>query len=887
MRARGPLLALATLALLAAPRAAHGQERGAAALDQLLRGIPVTARVLMIGAHPDDEDTNVLAWLARGHQVHAAYLSLTRGDGGQNLIGNDLGEALGAIRTEELLAARRVDGAQQFFSRAYDFGFSKSAEETFRHWDREQLAGDVVRVIRAFRPHVVIAVFSGTPADGHGHHQASGILAREGFEAATDTARFPMLTHGQPWTPLKFYRSARGRGVTATISVEVGRWDPVLGRSPAEIAGESRSQHRSQGFGALERRGRVQARLARELTRVNAEVPAEAERSIFDGIDTTFARLAAGVPDAQLALDSASAILAGLPAITDLRRPRPLVAPLAALVRWVEVAQLSMRRCGFLPERRRRDEPPGPGVPACSDAERDFREALDRMHGRAQRALLEAAGIALEATASEELVAFGDSIPTRVTVHNRGADTIVVHALRSTGLPMRRFEPVTLPPDSSVTFERRVLGLVDQQPWWVGGREGGMFADTRSPADGVALISYGSPLDLVPSVSVAEDRRRLSVVEVGLTIAGVASTFDAGELVHRYADPVLGEQRRPVGGVPPVTVELDRGLEFVRAGVPLDRRIRVRFTSRTQRARGLRTRILLPAGVRAEGLPDTFDLAPGEVREVFVTVKGTLPEGRHEFGVGAVSEGTLYAAGFRTIEHPHIRPQRLYRSAGMYLQAVRVTVPRNLVVAYVAGVSDAVAPALRQLDVPVTVVAPEELPLLDLTRYTTVVIGPRAYETSAELRAFNPRLLAWVRDGGTLVVQYGQFEMAEPGMMPFPIGFTRPAARVTLEDAPVRVLDPRATILNAPNAIGESDWSAWVQERGLYMPSEIDPRYRTPLAMQDPGEPENRGAILEATVGRGRYVYTSLSLFRQVPAGVPGAARLLVNLISAGVTPLR
>ncbi|MBX7120418.1 MAG: PIG-L family deacetylase, partial [Gemmatimonadaceae bacterium] len=292
------LAALATLVLLAAPRAASGQARGAAALDQLVRGITTTGRVLVIGAHPDDEDTQLLAWLARGHQVHVAYLSLTRGDGGQNLIGNELGEALGAIRTEELLAARRLDGAEQFFSRAYDFGFSKNAEETFTHWDREALTGDVVRVIRAWRPHVVIAVWSGTRADGHGHHEAAGLLARDGYEVAGDTMRFPVATHGQPWVPAKFYRGA-WRGGMGTLQFNVGAYDPVLGRSPAELAAASRSQHRSQGQGGLERRGTVMSRLTREASRVNEATPAAQERSPFDGIDTTaqrFARVDAAAP---------------------------------------------------------------------------------------------------------------------------------------------------------------------------------------------------------------------------------------------------------------------------------------------------------------------------------------------------------------------------------------------------------------------------------------------------------------------------------------------------------------------------------------------------------------------------------------------------------------
>jgi hypothetical protein len=245
----------------------------------------------------------------------------------------------------------------------------------------------------------------------------------------------------------------------------------------------------------------------------------------------------------------------------------------------------------------------------------------------------------------------------------------------------------------------------------------------------------------------------------------------------------------------------------------------------------------------------------------------------------------VYTDGFRTIDYEHIRPIRLYRSSALWLQAVTVTVPRTLVVAYVTGVSDAIAPTLRGIGIPTTVLAPAELPLLDLARYTTLVIGPRAYEASPELATQNARLMEWVRKGGTLVVQYGQFEMARPGMMPYPIAHTRPAARVTIEDAAVQVREPASKLLTWPNRIGDADWRDWVQERALYMPSTIDPRYRSPLAMHDPDEPDNAGAILDVSIGKGRYVYTTLSLFRQIPAGIPGGMRLLVNLLSAGLTP--
>ena len=877
-------LAVALASVLVAPRSASGQERGAAAFDQTLRGLSVSARVLIIGAHPDDEDTQLIAWLARGHQVHTAYLSLSRGDGGQNLIGNELGEALGAIRTEELLAARRIDGGQQFFSRAFDFGFSKNADETFRQWDREALTADVVRVIRAFRPQVIVSVWSGTRADGHGHHEAAGILARAGFDAAMDTVRFPATAHGRPWTPSKFYRGAWVRAQPATLTLEVGGYDPVLGRSAAEIAADSRSQHRSQGQGGLQRRGRVQSRLTREVSRANESTPANTERSLFDGIDTSFAHLATLAPGVRAPLTRARKLIDLVQRSANLRDPSPQVPRLAQLVLNLDAARTVATRCGTVPRRVRIT---GSFVAeTCTDAELELDVSLDRLLVRAQRALLEAAGVAIEVTAPQELLAFADSMPVDVTVHVRGTYPSRVDGLVMSGVRREEFAPVIIAPDSTLVLRRSLLGLVDHRPWWIGGRDGGaMFADTRSPADGLALVSYGPGAALVPGVSVPDDVRRLSDTRVTLTIAGVTTTVAGGEVMYRFADPVLGEQWHPAGGVPPVTLALDRGLEYVRADQPIDRRVRLTLTSHTGRERRLALKFLLPAGLRTEGAPDSIVLAPNESRELFVRLRGTLPAGRHEFGIGAESDGSVYAEGFRAIDYPHIRPIRLYRSSAMFLQAVPVTLPKNLVVAYVAGVSDAIAPALRQLDIPLTVVSPEELSLLDLARYSTVVIGPRAYETQPELVAFNPRLLDWVRGGGTLVVQYGQFEMARPGIMPFPIAFKRPAERVTIEQAPVRVLDASSTLLTWPNRIAAGDWERWVQERALYMPSEIDPRYRTPLVMNDPGEPENRGAILDGTLGKGRYVYTTLSIFRQVPAGVPGGVRLLVNLLSAGLSP--
>jgi LmbE family N-acetylglucosaminyl deacetylase len=874
------LLACAALLSLLAPHPAVGQDRGAAALDHLVHGMLVTPRVLVIAAHPDDEDTQLIAWLSRGRHVETAYLSLTRGDGGQNLIGNELGEALGAIRTEELLAARRIDGGRQFFTRAYDFGFSKTAEETFKHWDHEEVLRDVVTVVRAFRPNVIVAVFSGTPRDGHGHHQVSGIVAREAYDLSADTVRFPVEAYGPAWEAQKFYRGARFTGVQATLSFNVGEYDPVSGRSYAEVAGESRSQHRSQGFGVLQRRGVSMDAVARQASRVNDATPPTSERSVFDGIDTTLTRLDAGLsPASRAQLITARAHADSAQAALDFRRPERVLEHLVAAARAIGAVRKETQPCvtpvGWL---RRQDAGP------CTAAQLDADAAVEQMTERSAAAVLQAAGVAVEATAERELLAFGDSMPASITVYNRGKAPVVVTAVTLNDRTLSLPAAVTIQPDSAWQTTGVMVGLVDTRPWWIGGRKGDLFQDRRSPSDGLSRVSAVST-GLVRGVAVREDVRRESEAGVTLAVGGVAVESPRTPVVYRFADPVLGEQNRPVGGAPAVSLAFDRGLEWMVAGKPTDKLLRLTVQSYSTAARSYVLRVLAPKGITVDSATRTVALEPMESRELFIRIRGTLAEGRYEFGVIAEGEMGRYAEGFRTVEYSHIHPIRLYRSSGVWLQAVKVNVPSGLQVAYVQGVGDLSAAGLRQLGIPLTVVTPQELPLLDLTRFTTVIVGPRAYQASPELRAYNRRLLQFVKDGGTMLVQYGQQEMARPGLMPYPVSLGRTAQRVTLEDAPVTVLDPKSRLLTWPNAITTSDWDGWVQERALYMPGEIDRLYETPLSMHDPDEPANRGAVLMAGYGKGTYVYTTLSLFRQFPAGVPGSARLFVNLLSQGRGP--
>ena len=847
--------ALAAAALLS-PHRARAQRNDAAELAELVRGLGVNTRVLMIGAHPDDEDTQLLTWLARGRQVETAYLSLTRGDGGQNLIGNELGEALGVIRTEELLAARRIDGAHQYFTRAYDFGFSKSAEETYKHWPKDSILRDVVSVVRDFRPHVIIAVFSGTPRDGHGHHQVSGLLAREAFDLAGDSVQMPVaVTHGRlPWTPLKFYRSSRFGG-ESTYRFDVGEYSPLRGESYAEIAADSRSQHKSQAQGTLRRKGVIMDGVRLEASRVSTVAQGMTERSLFDGIDTTWARVTGEAHGTRTAIDSIPALIEGV------RRSYDPLAPQRMLPALGKLARLTAKW--------------------SAAGDRDAEAVVAELGRRVDHAILLASGIGIEATADHEAWAAEESVRPKVVVYDRDSRPLMA----GVSFPTRDIGSLQqVAPMGAVQFSDTLQIDSLTQPWWLKRpRHGDIFG--------------------VPITATMEDAQHGPQAVVTGELDSARFSAPAG-LMYRVADPVKGEIDRPIAIVPAVSVTVDQPIQYVPANRPFDRVVRVELRSASNHARTVRVSLELPHGLTADsssitvGLPDYAGNFGGEgepqgipggravatnspARTAEFRVRGTLSEGRFPIAATAESEGHRYATGYTLIDHDHIRPQRLYHDATIELSAVNVQVASGLNVAYIPGVGDNVAPMLAQLGVPLTIVEPDKVATIDLSRFTTVVVGPRAYESSPALVAANPKLIDFARHGRTLVVQYGQFEMANPGLMPYPITIVRPADRVTEENAAVRVTDPSSPILSGPNRIGPADWEGWVQERSLYMPRTHDARYRAMLSMNDTGEQPNDGAILVAPLGTGAYVYTTLALFRQLPAGIPGGARLFVNLLSA------
>lgn len=842
--------------IVAAPRL-RAQERGAAALGELVEGLGTTGRVLMIGAHPDDEDTQLIAWLAKARHVQTAYLSLTRGDGGQNLIGNELGPELGMIRTEELLAARRIDGGRQYFTRAYDFGFVKTLDETMQRWPHDSILKDMVAIVRAFRPHVIISVWTGTPADGHGQHQYAGVLAREVFDAAADSVRFPASSVGglAPWITPKFYRG--GYRAQRTLSFNVGEFDPLLGVSYSEIATVSRSQHRSQGQGALPERGTRMDGVRLEVSRVS-DVKAP-EHGLFDGIDTSWARFRAlPLPDtARAAIDSLAAAQAAVTASMRLADPSSMAQPLAAYLRLASRA-LSGIRCTTL-------DPASTHQPACAGPLGDLALALASTNRRASEALLDAASVKVDATAPRELVAEDDSLPVAISVYDDGPLPVTLDRaalLGQSGAPSVRQKPVAAHSVLRDTLTYHA-GSVPTISWWL-----------RQPRRGDTFVQ---PLaDMI----VGDDRHQDSGADVVLQLAGVSVPVRTGPIAYRFADPARGEVRRPIATVPEISVVLEHEIEYARAAVPFDRTYVVTLHSAAATPRNVDVSLRLPSGLRADSAVRRVTLRPFGDAQAYFRVRGRLAPGRDSIAARAAIGEHEFALGYVPIEYEHIRPLRYYRPSTVELESVNATYA-NLKLGYIRGVGDNVMPMLEELGLPVTELDPAKLPETTLSGFTTIVLGPRAYEASPALVANNPVLMRFVRDGGTIVTQYGQFEYARPGILPYSITLSRPADRVTDETAPVRVLDPSSPLLAAPNRIVESDFSNWVQERALYMPRAFDKQYRALFSMNDKGEPPNDGAVLVAPVGKGTYVYTTLSFFRQLPAGNPGAARLFINLVAA------
>jgi LmbE family N-acetylglucosaminyl deacetylase len=827
------LFGLAGLAAgaFAAPPAPAPVPEPAAAILQDLRGFRELGRVLYVAAHPDDENTQLIAYLARGRNYRTAYLSVTRGDGGQNVLGPEFGDELGVIRTEELLAARRLDGGRQFFTRARDFGYSKDYRQTLTKWDREGVVADIVRVIREFRPDVVITRFPPEPGNTHGHHTASAVLAVEAFKLAGDPKAFPdQLATLQPWQPVRLLQNGFGRGPGAPggpspeggLQFDVNGNDPVTGESFADIAGRSRSMHRTQGFGNFAFRGGTGPRMESFLLLGGQP----AAKDILDGVDTTWGRFPGGAEVGRLA----DAIIAQF-------NPQDPAASVPALLA-VRAKVVALPADLVVDEKRRQ---------------------LDRI-------LQACLGLTVESVVPDAEVVPGGALKLHHTATVRSAVPVRWRAVRYPASQREAGRPLELPANQPVSQDVTAIlpaGTPVSQPYWLRG-EGtpGMFR-----VDDPALIGRPENPPVFPVEFVFEVDGQTLVV--------------ADEPVQLTAGPTAAQARRRLEVIAPVSLKFASGVELFAPGAA--RPVEVEAVAAAPAAGTLQ--LEAPAGWRVEPARQKLHFkAAGERGRFTFTVTAPAKPEKAAIAASVAIGGARFDTGRVAINYPHIPPILLQPPARLTAVCLELAI-RGGRVGYVAGAGDSVAGSLAEMGCTVTQLAGADLTAERLKDFDAVVFGVRAFNVRKDLAPHLAALFAWVEAGGTVVVQYntpGGLETPQLGPYELKLSRDLPHNRVTDENAAVTLLAPDHPAFTTPNRIGPADFAGWVQERGLDFPSEWDPHYTPLLACSDPGEAPLPGGLLVAHPGRGYYVYTGLSWFRQLPAGVPGAYRLFANLVSLG-----
>ncbi len=780
----------------------------------------VTARVLYVAAHPDDENTRLLGYLANARHLAVAYLAMTRGGGGQNLIGREQAELLDVIRTEELLAARRLDGAQQRFTRMRDFGYSKSATETLDTWGHDEALADVVWVVRTFQPDVIITRFDEKPPN-HGHHTASAILAREAFSAAADPMRFPgqLALGANIWQATRLvYNVPNWRDEPppeGALKLDVGAYDTRLGLSYGELAALSRSNHQSQGFGVPGERGTVIERFV-----TIAGPPAKLD--ILEGIPLGWDRFGkAGAPVGR-AIDEARSLL------TRDEPERAVPALLSALSALDQLAE-------------------GPRVG-------DARVAL-------QRAVAAASGLFVRATSAQPSIVPGQTVEFAVEVVLR----------RPARMTLKRLDF----PDSSMVGVNAALVVNEKKI---------VKHDTTVPASAAISTPYWLAAPATPGRQTVADPKLIGDPRQPAPLA-IAATFEfAGRafrldvpVLYPTTDPVRGERLRETLIVPPATVTPARDAAMSVNGKPAQVVLRVRAGRD-----GVKGGVTLPvpAGWRVDPARVPVELAKAG-DETTARFAVTPPAGAVAASLRPAIDvdGKVWSFKEHVIDYPHIPVQVVLQPAQIRVVPLQAQIPDG-VIGYVEGSGDTVADDLAHLGLRVERLDDEALRSADLTRFAAIVVGIRAYNTRDVLRSQHDRLMSYVENGGTVVVQYNTQSRLGPlegRVGPYPLEIGR--GRVTDERAAITLLVPDNALVTKPNRIEASDFDGWIQERGLYYAATWDPEYTPILSASDVGEEPLQGGLLYATYGKGRYVYTGLAFFRQLPAGVPGAYRLFVNLL--------
>jgi LmbE family N-acetylglucosaminyl deacetylase len=787
-----------------------------------LEKLNVLGSVLYIAAHPDDENTGLMAYLSKERKYRAAYLSVTRGDGGQNLIGSEKDSDIGIMRSQELLAARHIDGGEQYFTRAIDFGYSKSVEESMQIWGRDKVLADIVWIIRRFRPDIIVTRF---PADaagggGHGHHTAGTILALEAFTAAADAARFPeQLQFAKPWQAKRILLNSfrpNAQEQNKNPQVDIGIYNPYLGQSYNEIAAYSRTMHKSQGFGTLPRRG---SQL--EFFQLLEGSPVEAD--IMEGIDTSWKRLKGG--------EEIERMIAGIISAFQIENPSKSLP---------QLLELDTRMAALGSD---------PWIQVKRQELRDLIQAC--------------AGLWLETLADDYSAAPGGTVKITASLVQRSGGALRLNALNFPTLNQRYEVKQDIPHNTLRSIEQAVTlppNYPISQPYWLmKPAERGLYSVSNQQMIGMPQNPPALPVD------------------VDVNILGKDFTFTTATR-YRWVDRVDGEKQRPFEVRPPVTANFNRKVVVFNNG--REKEINLTLKNNGSISKGS-VRLQIPSDWQVSPASIQFDFSKKHDEQVVTfrvrpPLKMTVADAKAIVAIGDKE----YSYSLLEILHSHIDPQVHFTDAGLRLIPLESKIKPGRV-GYIEGSGDEIPEILKDMGYEVVSLSDDMLTAEQLAQFNIVIAGIRAYNTRERLRFVQPLLMEFVKNGGTYIVQYNVptgLQTENIGPYPFRIG----RSRIVEEDAELRFLEPTHPLVTFPNAITSADFSGWVQERGLYFAEQWDSRYTPIFAGHDSGEQDSLGSTLYCRYGRGVFVYSTLVWFRELPAGVPGAFRLFQNLLSVG-----
>ena len=809
-----------------APPLLSPEQMNAGEIQLALQKLNVLGRVLYIAAHPDDENTNLMAFWANGSLYDAAYLSVTRGDGGQNIIGPELGERLGVIRTEELLDARRIDHARQFFTRAIDFGFSKTADETMHIWGHDKILADVVWIIRNFRPDVIVTRFSPEDEKTHGHHTASAILAQEAFSAAADPNRFPeQLAFVKPWqatrlvwntSPFFFTNRNLPFDPTGLTFLEAGGYNPLLGKAYTEIAAASISMHKSQGVGGPPRRG-----ARKEYFKPLQGQPMTS--SLFEGVDTTWSRVA-----------NSESVAAQIRQIISKFNPADPAASVPDLLK-LRQTMSGIQDDSWIAEKKAQ---------------------LDTI-------IAACLGLHVEASTATETFTPGQTATIKLEAINRSNVPITLQEARFPNTGDSNKVDAALPSNELVTkdLSHRIPDNAPySQPYWLRKPETlGTFT-----VDDQKLIGLPENPPALP-------------IEVVLQVSGQELRYTV-DTKYRPVDTVPTQVPRSLVIAPPVFANVMDSVFVFATNEP--KAVSVRVTAATGPVKG-ELKLAVPQGweVTPASLPVDLKATDAEMVATF-SVKPPNENGEGTLRAIVSIDGRDYSLERVRISYPHIGVQTLMPPAQAKLVRADIRKKGDRI-GYIPGAGDDIPESLRQIGYSVKILSEPEITAKNLAQFSAVVLGIRAYNTQDRISNWLPEVFAYVNEGGVVIAQYNTLADLKTNQFgPYPLEISRD--RVTDENAPVRVLAPDNPLMNLPNKITPKDFDGWVQERGLYFPNKWDPAWTPILSCNDPKEKPLDGGLLVAKSGKGFFVYTSYSWFRQLPAGVPGAYRLFANMLSLG-----